>query len=139
MTSGPAVKGLGEVALRVNNLEQMTRFYREVLRFEILGEFPGAVLLKIAEGYAGHTQVLGLFNRSVSVDQKQITIDHIAFAIGLSDYDSERKRLQGLGLNVEIQEHEWVKWRSLYFRDPEGNRVELVCYDENLTASSRKL
>lgn len=47
--------------------------------------------------------------------------------------------LQSVGLNVEVQEHEWVKWRSLYFRDPEGNRVELVCYDESLTASSRKV
>jgi catechol-2,3-dioxygenase len=73
MTGGPAVKALGEVALRVNNLERMTHFYREVFGLEILGEFPRAVLLKIALGYAGHTQVLGLFNRSVSVDQKQTT------------------------------------------------------------------
>jgi catechol-2,3-dioxygenase len=138
MRSGSAVKALGEVALRVNNLERMKRFYQEVLGFEVLGEFPAAALLKIAAGYEGHTQVLGLFDRSVSVDQKRTTVDHIAFTIGLPDYDSERKRLEALGLNVETKEHEWANWRSLYFYDPEGNRVELVCYDENLSAFAKK-
>ena len=103
MKSGSAVKALGEIALRVNNLERMKRFYQEVLGFEVLGEFPTAALLKIAAGYAGHTQVLGLFDRSVSVDQERTTVDHIAFTIGLPDYDSERKRLETLGLNVEVK------------------------------------
>jgi catechol-2,3-dioxygenase len=94
--------------------------------------------LKIAAGYAGHTQVLGLFDRSVSVDQERTTVDHIAFTIGLPDYDSERQRLEKLGLNVEAKDHEWVNWRSLYFQDPEGNRIELVCYDESLSASAKK-
>jgi catechol-2,3-dioxygenase len=139
MTRGSAVKALGEVALRVNDLERVKRFYQEVLGFEVLSEFPTGALLKIAPGHAGHTQVLGLFDRSVSVDQERTTVDHIAFTIGLPDYDSERKRLETLGLNVETKEHEWVKWRSLYFHDPEGNQVELVCYDENLSAFAEKV
>jgi catechol-2,3-dioxygenase len=136
MASGSAIKALGEVALRVNNLERMKGFYQEVLGFEVLGEFPNAALLKIAAGYAGHTQVLGLFDRLVSVDQERTTVDHIAFTIGLLDYDSERKRLEKLGLNIEVKEHEWVNWRSLYFRDPEGNQIELVCYDEGLSEAA---
>jgi catechol-2,3-dioxygenase len=135
MTGGSAVKALGEVALRVNDLERMKRFYQEILGFEVLGEFPNGSLLKIAAGYAGHTQVLGLFDRSVSVDQARTTIDHITFAIDLADYDAERKRLETLGLNVEVKEHAWMNWRSLYFHDPEGNQVELVCYDESLSGS----
>jgi catechol 2,3-dioxygenase-like lactoylglutathione lyase family enzyme len=134
MTSGSAVKALGEVALGVNNLEEMKRFYQEVLGFEVLGEFPSAALLKIAEGYAGHTQVLGLFDRSVAVDQERTTVDHITFTIGLPDYDSERKRLETLGLNVEVKEHEWINWRSLYTRrtsharsiHPRGKRVQQI-------------
>jgi catechol-2,3-dioxygenase len=127
-----AVKSLGEVALRVNDLQLMKRFYEDVLGFEVLGESATAALLKIAEGYGGHTQVLGLFDRAVPVGPEHTTVDHIAFAIALGDYDSEHRRLESLGLEVEAKEHDWVKWRSLYFHDPEGNQVELVCYDESL-------
>jgi catechol-2,3-dioxygenase len=103
-----------------------------VLGFEVLGEFPRAAFLKIAEGYGNHTQVLGLFDRSIPVGVEHTTVDHIAFTIALHDYDSEKKRLEALGLNVKVKKHEWVKWRSLYFHDPEGNQVELVCHDGSL-------
>ena len=126
------VKCLGEVALRVNDLRRIKIFYEDVLGFEVLGEFGSAALLKIADGYGGHTQALGLFDRSVPVGPGRTIVDHIAFTIALGDYDSEKKRLESLGLEVEVKDHAWVKWRSLYFVEPEGNQVELVCYDESL-------
>jgi catechol-2,3-dioxygenase len=36
---------------------------------------------------------------------------------------------------VATVEHRWCRWRSLYVHDPEGNILELVCYDER---SSRR-
>ena len=126
------VKALGEVALRVNDLQRMKRFYQDVLNFRVLGEFASAALLKVADGYGGHTQVLGLFDRSVRVGPAHTTVDHIAFTIALGDFESEKRRLESLGLAVEVETHAWVRWRSLYFHDPEGNQVELVCYDESL-------
>jgi catechol-2,3-dioxygenase len=132
MTGRSPVKALGEVAFRVNDLARMKRFYMEVLGLEVLGESPAGALLKIAEGYGGHTQVLALFDRSVHVGPEQSTVDHVAFTIALEDYQSERKRLEGLGLEVEVTEHAWVKWRSLYFYDPEGNQIEFVCFDPSI-------
>lgn len=132
MPYGRRVKALGEVALRVNDLVTMKRFYQDVLGFEVLGEFATAALLRIGEGYGGHTQVLGLFDRSLSVGPERTTVDHIAFNIDLADYEPERRRLEALGLQVEVNQHDWVKWRSLYFHDPEGNQLELVCYDASL-------
>ena len=132
MKSHSAVKALGEVALRVNDLQLMKRVYQDGLGLEVFGEVAKLALLMIADGYGGHTQVLGLFDRSVRVGQEHTTVDHIAFTIALADFDSEKKRLEALGLKVETENHHWVKWRSLYVRDPEGNLVELVCYDENL-------
>ena len=85
-----AIRALGEVALRVNNLPRMKHFYQDVLGLEVLGEFPRAVLLKIAEDYGGHTQVLGLFDRSVPVGPERTTVDHFAFTIALNDYESEK-------------------------------------------------
>ena len=52
--------------------------------------------------------------------------------IDLEDYESEKRRLEGLGLDVQATEHAWLHVRSLYFADPEGNLLELVCYDESV-------
>lgn len=65
-------------------------------------------------------------------DAATSTMDHIAFEIPLSDFKNELKRLRALGLEVETGEHAWVHWRSLYVTDPEGNQVELVCYDSGV-------
>jgi catechol-2,3-dioxygenase len=129
-----SVRGLGEIAFRVNNLDAMQKFYEEVVGLPLMTRAPNCAFFKIADGYDGHTQVLALFDRSQSpgyrgTDAATSTIDHIAFEIPLADFLDERKRLESLGLQVETAEHAWVHWRSLYVSDPEGNLVELVCYD----------
>ena len=132
-----AVRGLGEIALRVNKLDTMQKFYEEVIGLLLMKRFPNAIFFKIADGYGGHNQVLALFDRSQSpgyrgTDAATSTIDHIAFEVPLADFEDERKRLESLGLHVETGEHAWVHWRSLYVTDPEGNQVELVCYDASV-------
>jgi len=104
------VKGLNEVVLRVKNLDAMQHFYEAVVGLELMRRFPSIAFLKIGDGYAGLTQVLALFDASLSGD-------------------TEQQRLEQLGLTVETAQHAWLGWRSLYFRDPEGNVVELVCSD----------
>jgi catechol-2,3-dioxygenase len=128
------VRGLGEIALRVNDLAAMQQFYEQVIGLPLMTRFPNSAFFKIADGYGGHTQVLALFDRAQSpgyrgTDAAASTIDHIAFEIPLADFADELKRLKGLGLQVETAEHAWVHWRSLYVTDPEGNQVELVAYD----------
>jgi catechol-2,3-dioxygenase len=132
------VRGLGEIALLVNDLAAMQQFYKQVIGLHLMTRFPNSVFFKIADGYGGHTQVLlALFDRSESpgyrrTDAATSTIDHIAFEIPLANFADELKRLEGLGLQVETAEHEWVHWRSLYVSDPEGNQVEMVCYDASV-------
>ena len=131
------VRGLGEIAFRVNNLDAMQKFYEDVIGLPLMTRFPNSAFFKIADGYGGHAQVLALFDRSQNpgyrgTDASTSTIDHIAFEIPLADFADELKRLRGMGLQVETAEHTWVHWRSLYVTDPEGNQVELVCYDESV-------
>lgn len=124
-----AVRALGEVALRVNDLDKSQAFYTDVVGLEVMRRFGHAAFFRIAEGYAGHTSVLALFDRKVLVEQTHSTVDHLAFTIALEDYEAEKQRLEALGLTVTTATHEWVHWRSLYIADPDCNTVELVCYD----------
>lgn len=133
----PTIKSLGEIALRVEDLTTMQKFYETVVGLELMKRFPHAAFFRIAPGYGGHTQVLALFDRTGSPNYEglspaQTTVDHIAFGIDLADFERERVRLIELGLAVTTTTHAWVRWRSLYFSDPEGNRLEFVCYDETI-------
>ena len=129
-------KALGEIALRVTNMTAMRDFYRDVIGLELMREAEKFVFFRIAEGFAGHTQVFVLFDRSadegyVPPSGPQTTVDHIAFSVSKNDFENEDRRLRDLGCELTYASHEWVKWRSLYLMDPEGNMVEFVCYDES--------
>ena len=132
-----AIRGLGEIALRVSDLAGMTKFYQDVIGLELMGRFDTATFFKLADGFGGHTQVLALFDRTgqagySGLDSRRSTVDHIAFEIALADLQGEKERLEAAGVRVTTAEHLWVRWRSLYVIDPEGNEVEFVCYDESL-------
>jgi catechol-2,3-dioxygenase len=136
------IKALGEIVIRVKNLQVMQEFYENVIGLEILGRSEDMVFFKVAPSYGGHTQVLGLFEESLppdhpsrqftGLDAQKTSLHHIAFVIGLADFANEKERLEQLGLIVETMEHEWTHWRSMYVPDPEGNLVELVCFDASV-------
>ncbi len=54
---GTSVRGLGEIALRVNNLDAMQKFYEEIIGLPLMARDATCAFFKIAEGYGGHTQV----------------------------------------------------------------------------------
>ncbi len=103
------VKGLGEVSIRVRDLDAMQKFYEEVVGLEVLRWDEDFVFFKIAEGYGGHTQNLALFeasntmfldNKAVQLNSQETTLHHIALNIALEDFESEKMRLESLGLKV---------------------------------------
>jgi catechol-2,3-dioxygenase len=130
--SNRRVKGLGEVSVRVRDLDAMHKFYEEVVGLEVLRRDESFVFFKIAEGYGGHSQNLALFEASNTLNPQESTLHHIALNVALEDFETERMRLEGLGLKVNAAVHEWLHVRSLYFYDPEGNHLEFVAYDETV-------
>ncbi len=136
----PRIRALGEAVLRVKDLQRVKRFYADVIGLDILREFEGIAFLKVSNGHGGHTQIIGLFHESLPVPfpkdlREPVHLDstslhHFALEIDKGDFNAELDRLQGLGVEVTTFEHRWCRWRSLYVHDPEGNILELVCYDE---------
>ena len=136
------VMQIAEVGLRVTDLARMVAFYQEVLGLEIVRAYPKHVFLKAGElpsplGRGGHPQLLVLFDRDVRLEVAVTTLDHVAFEIALDDFERERTRLQERGLDVVERvwsrvgsgEYAWLRARSLFFDDPEGNNIELIAHD----------
>lgn len=139
--SARRIKGLGEVSVRVRDLDSMHKFYEEVVGLEVLRRDDSFVFFRIAEGYGGHSQNLPLFqaanrffleDKSLELNPEQTTLHHIALNVALEDFESEKMRLESLGLKVNSTIHEWLHVRSMYFSDPEGNLLEFVAYDESV-------
>ena len=136
------VMHIAEVGLRVKDLARMVTFYQEVLGLEIVRAYPQHVFLKVGElnsplGRGGHPQLLVLFDRNVRLEVDFTTLDHVAFEISLEEFEMERARLQERGLKlvervwrrVGSGEYAWLRARSLFFDDPEGNNIELIAHD----------
>ena len=129
------------MSIRVRDLDAMHKFYEEIVGLEVLRREESFVFFKVAEGYGGYTQNLVLFEASntmfldkkaVQLNSQETTFHHIALNVALEDFESEKIRLEGLGLKVDATVHEWLHVRSLYFPDPEGNLLEFVCYDASV-------
>jgi len=132
---GRAIKGLGELALRVNDLDRMQEFYENIVGLEVMRRFPDVVFFRIGDGYRGHTTIVALFERGVEVETDRTTLDHVAFTIDIRDYEAEKRRFEDAGVDIETKVFDWTGWRSLFLHDPEGNHVELVCRDPDLVPS----
>jgi len=53
-----------------------------------------------------------LDNKAEQLNPQETTLHHIALNIALEDFDSEKMRLEGLGLKVNATVHEWLHvWR----------------------------
>jgi len=128
---------IAEIGLRVSDLPKMAAFYQEHLGLEIVLAEPNYIFFRVGElpsplGAVGHPQMLVLFDREVALDVALGTLDHLAFEIASERYAAARERLQARGMLV--RERAWpdsLAWRarSRFFRDPEGDTIELIAHD----------
>lgn len=132
------IKGLGEVVLRVQNMALVSNFYQNVIGLELITQKEKYTFFKIAEGRAGHDQVLALFDVSIptafgevrdEVQLKHSSLHHIALEIDKQDYDEVLDKLQRAHAEVKTEVFEWAWWKSIFTKDPENNIIEFVCFD----------
>lgn len=140
----PKIKGLGEVILRVNNMELMKRFYHQTIGLELISESENYTFFKIAEGYGGHHQTLALFAKANlnafneafgNIETKSSTLHHFALEIDKKEYDNVLNFCQVMELEHVTEVFEWIHWKSIFIKDPESNIVEFVCHDPEITSS----
>ena len=125
--SDTSIQHLVEAALYVDDLDQTEAFYRDALGLELIGKEPGRhIFFRAGQG------VLLIFNPDATSKAGLFPSHgtrgpgHAALGILAESFDFWRSRLKEHGIEIE-KEATWpLGGRSLCFRDPAGNSMELV-------------
>jgi len=124
------VQGLNHVALRCSDLGRLEAFYGEVLGLQVLRRWPAegggdrSVWLSTGQGF------LALERASRPAEEEPFEDapagwQVVALTIGTADRGAWEGRLRAAGVRLASRTP-----FSLFFRDPEGNRVALTHWPE---------
>jgi catechol 2,3-dioxygenase-like lactoylglutathione lyase family enzyme len=129
----PALTGIIETALYVDDMDRASRFYEEILGLHRIGGDKDRLhVYSVAD-----RNVLLLFKRGATAQPVQTPIGvvpphdgngplHLAFAISKEDLQAWEETLKENGIIIESRIH-WPRGgTSIYFRDPDNNLVELA-------------
>ncbi len=115
-----------ETAIYGRNLDEMEKFYSDILGLDLYSKKEGAfIFYRVGDG------MLLIFNpdytrRNESVPPHGCDGEgHVAFDTGGRSIDEWVEYLESKGVVVE-KVVEWGGGRSIYFRDPAGNSVEII-------------
>lgn len=120
-------RAIFETVLYARDLDSAEHFYREVIGLEVLSRSELVVAFRLASGVllVFDPRQSGLPNREVP-SHGTAGSGHVAFALPPEEFAAWKDRLRDAGVAIEA-EIEWSQGaRSLYFRDPAGNSVELA-------------
>lgn len=157
-SSGRTVLGIAEIALSVADLPKMRDFYCHVLGFQVnrelsmensdpvQGGVPTIVFLTIAEldtplGRNGHPPMLVLIDYQRHVYARSrfhghevgaSTLNHLAFEIPPESFNAHVDHLRANDIEPTFSEFPEMSARAIFFRDPEGNTLELICHHRSV-------
>jgi catechol 2,3-dioxygenase-like lactoylglutathione lyase family enzyme len=121
-----------ETSLYISDLDRAVKFYREVLGLRLIEDkyFVGGrgAALQVGTG----PSVLLLFRAELTMQGGMLLAHgttgagHVAFRIEASEIPAWRERLRAHGIPIEQEFAFGDNPPSIYFRDPDGNVMELA-------------
>ena len=122
------IQAIIETAIYVDGLMAAEAFYGTILGLPVMGKEPGHhVFFQV-----GEASVLLAFIADATLKGDHLPSHgakgpgHFALGIEADALDAWRRKLQESGVAIE-QEIEWPRGgKSIYFREPAGNSVELI-------------
>jgi lactoylglutathione lyase len=108
----PRLVGINHVALEVGDIEQALAFYGRIFELALRGRMRGAAFVDIGDQFIALMEGPG---------QPPDRSRH--FGLVVDDKEAARRALKDAGVEI-------VPGRGLDFRDPWGNHVQVVQYDE---------
>ncbi len=122
-----SARGIHHVALLSSDVEQTVRFYQDVLGFPLTEvmenrDYPGSTHFFFDAGNGNAIAFFDLPGLDLGAYAEVLGgLHHMAISITRENWLAARARLQEAG--VEVHEESGT---SIYFRDPDGARLELL-------------
>ena len=126
----PTHAGLRHLALNVRELDAMKRFYVDLLGFEVEWE-PDADNIYLSSGIdnlALHRPAAASGSDVADVSRLRSALDHLGLIVrSADDVDRWAAFLEGHGVVIDARPRTHRDGaRSCYFRDPDGNHVQII-------------
>jgi predicted enzyme related to lactoylglutathione lyase len=107
----PRLVGFNHVALEVGNIEEALAFYGRLFTFELRGKSDSMAFIDLGDQFI-----------ALQEGRKQPADDGRHFGLVVDDKEAARRALKAKGVAL-------TDGPFLDFRDPWGNRIEIVGYD----------
>jgi len=107
----PRVVGFNHVALEVGDIEEALAFYGKLFEFKLRGKSKTMAFIDLGDQFI-----------ALQKGRKQPPDDGRHFGLVVDDKEVARRALKAAGVRL-------LPGRFLDFRDPWGNRIEIVGYD----------
>ena len=105
------VVGLNHIALQVGDIDEALAFYGQLFKFELRGKSDSMAFIDLGDQFI-----------ALQRGRKQPADDSRHFGLVVEDKEIARKALKAAGITL-------LDGPFLDFRDPWGNRIEIVGYD----------
>lgn len=127
----PAIRGIVETCINVADMDRARRFYERLFGLDVIEHderfcafrVGPDVLLLFTQGASDRPTTV---NGGLIPPHNTVGAVHFAFAVASDELDNWRQLLAREGIQIESE----VTWdrggHSIYFRDPDGNLLELV-------------
>jgi lactoylglutathione lyase len=110
MSGRSRLVGINHVALEVGDVGEALAFYGRFFAFELRGRAPGMAFVDMGDQFL-----------ALSEGRRQAGDDDRHFGLVVDDKEAVRRALEDAGVEI-------LPGRRLDFRDPWGNRIEIVDY-----------
>jgi lactoylglutathione lyase len=107
----PRIVGLNHIALEVDDIEEALAFYGRLFKFELRGKSDAMAFIDLGDQFI-----------ALQKGRKQSADDGRHFGLVVDDKETARRALHAAGVAP-------IDGNFLDFRDPWGNRIEIVGYD----------
>jgi lactoylglutathione lyase len=108
----PRLVGINHVVLEVDDLDEALDFYGRLFEVELRGRVPGMAFIDMGDQFL-----------VLAAGRSQAPDEHRHFGLVVDDREAVRRRLEEAGAEI-------LRGRGLDFRDPWGNRVQVVEYSD---------